>query len=378
MNDAIAVLYQGGPVPPVGGVFKPMKLGGYRDSGADIAFALRSRGRRVITPNKHPDPTNDADWSYPDSAEGIAAAIRSGATVLWANTVLWDKHPLRAAFDAGVGVIGQPPDLVERFDDKAEANGLLARHGLPAPRSALVGHGRPDVIPPEQFTSEMVGGFPAVVKPIRGRGSQGVSRVGSIPELLSAVQQLTTARANYDGVEYPSYGTAAIVEEYLPGEECTVAVLPPGEYRVGGIERRFAGYWSLPAVVRKGHVSGIVPYSGVEAVSQNSAVAVGIFERLAEACVTAAELVGPRAAVRIDCRQDAGGQWRLFDLNLKPNLTGQGRPGREDANGLVALAARAIGWDYPLLIENLAKQRWFAGEQRSAEPSGAADDRRRR
>ena len=51
-----AVLFQENPTPPAGGIYKPMKPGGYRDSGSDIAFALHSRGHSVATPVAAPDP----------------------------------------------------------------------------------------------------------------------------------------------------------------------------------------------------------------------------------------------------------------------------------------------------------------------------------
>ena len=57
--------------------------------------------------------------------------------------------------------------------------------------------------------------------------------------------------------------------------------------------------------------------------------------------------------IRVDCRQDRAGAWKLFDLNMKPNMTGAGRPGRDDKDSLTAMAARRIGWDYPALLVNL-------------------------
>lgn len=76
-------------------------------------------------------------------------------------------------------------------------------------------------------------------------------------------------------------------------------------------------------------------------------------------CATAARLVGAKAPIRIDCRQQvAGGDYYLFDLNMKPNMTGAARPGREDQDSLAALAARAIGWNYPDLVTNMLRQAW--------------------
>lgn len=36
-------------------------------------------------------------------------------------------------------------------------------------------------------------------------------------------------------------------------------------------------------------------------------------------------------------------------------MTGPGRPGREDQASLSAIAAAGMGWDYPMLLENILK-----------------------
>lgn len=42
--------------PPVAdGIKKPMKKGGYSDSGADIAYCLKENGEDVIPPCENPD-----------------------------------------------------------------------------------------------------------------------------------------------------------------------------------------------------------------------------------------------------------------------------------------------------------------------------------
>jgi D-alanine-D-alanine ligase-like ATP-grasp enzyme len=122
--------------------------------------------------------------------------------------------------------------------------------------------------------------------------------------------------------------------------------------------------WALPPVWRFGHRAGIAPYSGVVAVARNSElmtteqVADPPVQELLRQCERAAGLLGARAVIRIDCRADREGRWRLFDVNLKPNMTGPGRPGREDQDSLVSIAARGVGWDYSDLVDNLARQRW--------------------
>ena len=57
-------------------------------------------------------------------------------------------------------------------------------------------------------------------------------------------------------------------------------------------------------------------------------------------------------------RANAAGQFLLFDANMKPNMTGPGRPGRDDQDSLTAIAARAVGWTYPELLVNNLRQAW--------------------
>ena len=59
----IAVLYQSQEPPLVNGIRKPMKDGGYRDSGADLAFCLQKRGSPVALPVVQPCVEQDLDLS---------------------------------------------------------------------------------------------------------------------------------------------------------------------------------------------------------------------------------------------------------------------------------------------------------------------------
>jgi hypothetical protein len=38
---------------------------------------------------------------------------------------------------------------------------------------------------------------------------------------------------------------------------------------------------------------------------------------------------------------------------MTQNMTGPGRPGREDQASLTAIAAAAMGWDYETLLQNI-------------------------
>jgi hypothetical protein len=110
----------------------------------------------------------------------------------------------------------------------------------------------------------------------------------------------------------------------------------------------------------------VAPYNGVVAVTRNSEV-LRNDERLSPAvqaleaqCALAAALVDAVAPIRIDARGLLNGDLQLFDLNMKPNLTGAGRPGRDDQDSLSTMAARGIGWSYGDLLSNMLNQAWEA------------------
>lgn len=87
-----------------------MKPNGYSDSGADIAYNLKNLNVKVITPTNNPDPKKQFNWVFPDTEEGIQAALEKGANKLWANTILFAGHPLeKIANNSSISILGQLP-----------------------------------------------------------------------------------------------------------------------------------------------------------------------------------------------------------------------------------------------------------------------------
>ncbi|MBL8320597.1 MAG: hypothetical protein JNJ42_19490 [Burkholderiaceae bacterium] len=240
-SPRVAVLYQALPPPTLGGVRKAAKPGGYSDSGADIAFALRAAGCVVATPKAEPDPSVALDWVYPDTEEGLHQALRDGADTLWANTVLFERHPIEALLE-DVWVVGQTPSAQQRFDDKFATNTLLRNSGLPVVRSVLVGatagdavHGLDDL--GQRKLKELGFAYPLVVKPVRGRGSQGVTRVEDASTLarcdpttrFGRVRRPTDPRGVPGRRGSDGDGHAAFVRQ-VPAVSCRRAVgASPGE-----------------------------------------------------------------------------------------------------------------------------------------------------
>lgn len=357
-DQKIAILYQALPPPTIGTLRKDAKPGGYSDSGADIGFCLRRLCRTVLTPKRDPDPAVALDWVFPDTAQGIEAALDTGASVLWANTVLFSGHPIERVMGS-CWIIGQLPSAMHAADDKFATNALLRAHGLPVARSVLAGRDcRPGVHSIAALTvgalADLELRFPLIVKPVRGRGSQGVTLAEDHPAFVRAAQALIASGR---------FGDEIIVEQFLGGPELTITIMPGNPSSLRRDEPASAP-WALPPVCRFNHIDGVAPYNGVVAVTANSRAllpeeatdpAVGT---MIAACTAAAPLVRLRAPIRIDCRADAEGVFHLFDLNMKPNMTGAGRPGHDDQDSLSAIAARAIGWSYGDLLLAMVAGAW--------------------
>jgi D-alanine-D-alanine ligase len=344
----IAVLHQAVTPPSLNGAVKPSNPFGYRDSSADIASALAQAGCDVLTPVRSPRPDVDADWTYPDTLEGISQAVADGAEILWANTSLFDDHPM-ADFGAnhGLYVVGQPLDIVEKFEDKDVCQAAISAIGVPVPVQALVNL---ENGPAEGQVATAVSTkgltFPAIVKPVRGRGSAGVKVVDSGAEAAEHIEALTG----------PKFGSKFLLEEYLSGRELAVTVMPPGSYETFDGMRSQATHWTLPAIERTGHHGGVMPFSGVVPIQSNSKPA-GDDDRIREFgqhAVRVAQFLKATAPIRIDCREDANGVIKAIDINMKPSMTGPGRPGREQMINLSAMSADEIGWNYTEFLAAIA------------------------
>lgn len=245
--------------------------------------------------------------------------------------------------------------MVENFDDKAYLNGKLGElGGYTLPRSWLLSKS-------DDFEAlvKSIDRFPVVGKPVRGRGSHGVKLCHDQTQLREHLTALLG--------ESP----LVMLEEYLAGEEATITVMPPSPER--------PEHWSTLPVSRYNHADGIAPYNGVVAVTANSCVATEedmkdpAYGKVMKECEQVAKLIGATAPIRIDVRRfHEGSGFAIFDINMKPvsyapllvyirrndtnnhqNMTGPGRPGREDQASLTAMATAAMGWDYGTLLQKI-------------------------
>lgn len=291
------------------------KSEGYKDSGADMAYALsRNPNVSVITPCSSPDPLKDEDWVFGDTEAGIMAAIAQNATHLWANTILFANHPLQvseclSADGKNIKIVGQPPKLVELFDDKSFVNDMLrTKKGFRLPDAKVVKNEEELV-----NTISLCEKFPVVAKPVRGRGSHGVKVCHNVLDLRLHCLDLLNQQSS------------VIVEDYLAGQEGTVTVMPPCQ--TGPIKDR-RDYWALPVIERFNHTDGVAPYNGVIAVTQNSRLVSDMehsqdpsYKEIQQQCVEVARLLQCTAPIRVDIRRltkNNTSPFALFDVNMKP------------------------------------------------------------
>lgn len=275
-------------------------------------------------------------------------------------------------------VIGQPPCLVELYDDKRYVNDWLRSTGqFSMPRGWTLR--RTDSLNAAAQITTLNLTFPIVAKPCRGRGSAGVKLCKKAAELAKHVENL------YED------SSVVMLEEFLQGEEATVTVMPPSSST--------ADYWALPVVTRFNHEDGIAPYNGNVAVVLNSRAvsaedlaADGTYAEVARQCEGVARLLRVTAPIRIDVRRrgdERGSEFVLFDVNMKPvsgvvsdllmgvladaglqNMTGPGRPGREEQASLTALAAAQLGWDYSRLLLEMLSTALPLQRMRQLKPEG--------
>lgn len=344
--NPIAILYQAHTPPSFGGILKPMKFGGYKDSGADIAYELHENVP-LITPTPTPDIQEDLDWVFPDTKEGIQEAIEKGARCFWLNTLLYEGHPVEAFLNKEYSFIGQIPRLVGKYDDKYFTNEFLHEQGLTISRAR--------VVEKDNLALTPISSYPVVIKPIRGRGSKGVKVVHNHREFLIESLKLIDAKR---------FGNKIMVEDFLPNQEVTLTIMPPGTYMVKREKLYQETYWPLALVKRENHLKGIAPYSGIVPVSHNShaidsqELESPEIKELIRQGIKAAGLLEARAPIRIDARQGKDHVYKIFDINLKPNMTGASRPHRKKQDSLVMIAARAMGWSYQDLLMNILAQSW--------------------
>lgn len=220
--------------------------------------------------------------------------------------------------------------------DKRRTKEILAWHGVPTPRFAVV----------EDMSQIPVRlRYPLMVKPTLEGSSKGVTDKALVQNRKELVRQIEWV--------LETYRQPALVEEFLPGREFTVALLGNGsDLRILPIVE--INFDSLPA--------GVNPIYSFEAkwlwdreedplqIFSCPAPLEPLLQRAIEkVCRRAFMAMGCRDWCRIDVRLDAAGQPSVIELNPLPGILP-----RPEQNSCFPKAARAAGLSYEQLILSVA------------------------
>lgn len=204
-----------------------------------------------------------------------------------------DLYLYTAALQAKrLGLTGPDPNAIALCRDKARQASALRAAGIDVPYSATVGA---DCDIRNAITRI---GLPAVVKPISGTGSIGVSLVKTEADAIEALRNLLHVTTDVRGRPIQSH---ALLMSYIAGDEFSVEIL---DSRVIGVTRKHLG--ALPHFVEIGHDAPAVISPQLRAQIVNQALlaieALGhtrgpahVELRVRQGCITIIE-VNPRLA----------------------------------------------------------------------------------
>jgi D-alanine-D-alanine ligase len=298
-----------------------------------------------------------AEWDAPETISAVQSALEERHEVIPvdaaedAYAALRESRPdivfNMAEGVSGPGREGYIPSILEHLRipytasdpltlnlclDKSRTKEILAYYGLPISRFRVVND--------HNFSFNTLH-YPLMVKPLYEGSSIGI-RNDSLVKTRREMRERVLWLLN-------NYREPALVEEFLPGREFTVAILGNGEEaRVLPIVEIL--FDSLP--------QGVNPIYSYEAkwVWDQSSNPLKIFQCPAELdtelraeiesiCLRAYSILRCRDWCRIDVRLDASGRPHILELNPLPGIL----PSPED-NSCFPKAALAIGMDYSQLI----------------------------
>ncbi len=240
-------------------------------------------------------------------SEFLEALDRGGFDIVW--SALYHITPNERFIgknDAGTWVadvldaravpyIGSNSQTMKEMIDKYRTHEILAAHGVPVPAHHLVHAG------------EQVAGirYPALVKPMGESRSVGITD----DSVVDSPEDLQRQAAFIER----EFGQAALVEDFLPGDEFTDLVLGNGDTRecLPGLVTVEEKYYGRHKVLRS-DLRGV----GLTRIGPAGPRA----EEAKEVAARAADAMKCLDHVRIDLKTDACGDLRIMEVNGIPGL----------------------------------------------------------
>ncbi|HBN76002.1 MAG TPA: D-alanine--D-alanine ligase [Planctomycetaceae bacterium] len=204
--------------------------------------------------------------------------------------------------------------------DKSQAKQIFLNHAIATPRHSIISR-KDSLIQREKLCSSI--SCPVFVKPNAQGSSIGVSRVDISEQRPQAIDHAL------------DYGETVIVEEYISGQEWTVAIFdeitfPPIQIQT---PRTF---YDFSAKYQETSTQYFIDQNQDEK----------LIKRLIAAAQKAAQAIETSGLIRVDFIVDNTGQPWCLELNTIPGMT---------STSLAPKAASQHGWTYETLCENICK-----------------------
>jgi D-alanine-D-alanine ligase len=206
--------------------------------------------------------------------------------------------------------------------DKAATKDMFLQHGVPTPKWLIVGNNENDFdLIKTKIQNEF--GYPCVVKP----NDQG-STVG----LTICKDDASVEEAVKKALEFSS---KALIEEYIPGRELTIAIIDQNPLQVLEIKPK-SGLYDYESKYTHGKTEYIVPADIPQDLSDS----------LRKSALTAFNSAGCESYGRIDFRLTDDNKFYCLEINTLPGMT---------STSLVPKMAKAAGLSFEDLIDKIVK-----------------------
>lgn len=247
----------------------------------------------------------------------------------------------------GIPYTGSDPLTLAICLDKSRTKEILSYHGIPTSRFVVVNSFSECPkdpfrgIPSAEEASRAALRYPLFVKPLHEGSSKGIYNSSYVENPATLQREVERILNGYD--------QPALIEEYLPGREFTVALLGNGnELRVlPPVEIRFDSLPSeaLPVYSYEAKWLWDTKDSPIEVFKCPAPIDDSLRIKIENVCSKAFEVLKCRDWCRIDLRLDGTGEPNIIEVNPLPGIL----PDPEE-HSCFPMASRAAGLDYDQMM----------------------------
>lgn len=192
--------------------------------------------------------------------------------------------------------------------------------------------------------------YPVFVKPIHEGSSKGIGVANFCRDRHALADRARELLARYD--------QAVLVEEFLPGEEYTVAILGTGDgarcLPVVGLRFEALPSDAVPVYGYEAKWVWDLPEQPLDIFTCPAPLPTDALVRIEDTALAAYRALGCRDWGRVDLRCDADGVPNVVEVNPLPGIIPD-----PAANSCFPKAARAAGMDYDTLIQTAVRLAWL-------------------